>query len=263
LCVVVSFYAHCLNFFIGVKRFEQNLQVMAIRFWNRPTNRVEKNRIGPRTRPHPRGGTRAEGFSPIVTLSHIAWPVPSAKIQIETIGFLLLPRGTTQHTCSTRRALFSLGNSLEKGRERRQQHVRPVDGGCRGSSRKQHRDISVFLTSESVGPAGLSQQSGCLSSQEILPRVVTIHALALLTLSRPQSSESAPSRLQLGRAKSSESVFLQAPARLTLTRAKSSESVTLPAPARFPAPPCRLQSSELVTLQVPARLTLSRAKSSE
>ena len=112
----------------------------------------------------------------------IAWPVPSAKIQIETIGFLLLPRGTTQHTCSTRRALFSLGNSLEKGRERRQQHVRPVDGGCRGSSRKQHRDISVFLTSESVGPAGLSQQSGCLSSQEILPRVVTIQALALLTL---------------------------------------------------------------------------------
>ena len=72
LCIVISFYAQCLNFFIGMKRFKQNLQVMAIRFGNRTPDSVEDKRIGPRTRPHPGGGTRSKGFSSIAIFSHLA-----------------------------------------------------------------------------------------------------------------------------------------------------------------------------------------------
>ena len=49
--------------------------------------------------------------------------------------------------CSTRRALFSQGNSLEKGRERRQQHVRSVDG-CR--TRCNGSDILYIFTANAM-----------------------------------------------------------------------------------------------------------------
>ena len=118
--------------------------------------------------------------------------------------------------CSTGRALFSQGNSLEKGREKRQQHLRPI-----GSSRKPHRDIFGFLDIRVRWPRRSEPTVGLvrLSSREILLRVVIIQALARLTLSRPRSSES---------------VTLQAPAWLILSRAKSSESVTLgPSPTHL------------------------------
>ena len=65
------------------------------------------------------------------------------------MGFLVVARDNAQ--CSTRRALFSQGNSLEKGRERRQQHVGPVDGcrsRCNGSDILSIYDIRYDIRSD-------------------------------------------------------------------------------------------------------------------
>ena len=89
--------------------------------------------------------------------------------------------------CSTRRALFSQGNSLEKGRERRQQHVRPVDGCTRSRCNGDifgDDAIRVRWPRRSEPTIGLVR----LPSPEVLPRVVVIPARARLTLSRAQFS---------------------------------------------------------------------------
>ena len=140
--------------------------------------------------------------------------------------------------CSTRRALFSQGNSLEKGRERRQQHVRSVDGcrtRCNGSDIFGDDVIRVRRPRRSEPTVRL----GHLSSREVLSRVAIIQAL-----SRPIPTRARPPK----------SVALQNPARAGSWRAADPEN-----PARLRV--SRAGAWGVTNSENPARLGVSRAGS--